>query len=400
MSYTYSNRIRYSDSPDLDAFGRLRSSSIFSLLEFKHTNNKLSLLIDEKLNGASTSTLDSINSKVEMTVTNSGDYAIRQSKSRAIHQLGKSQIIESSVSSFNLETNVIKRIGYFHSSDSSPYNTGLDGLFLESNGATGVISFQIWKSGSNILNSNISNWLDDDYDSSLIDWSLSQLMFIDFQWMGRVRFGMVIEGTNRIFVTHTGVNNLSDSYMSSPNQPIRYEIRSSGGSGSLGMISSQVSSEGNLENTEKTTSVNGFQEITCGASNSYVGLGIRINGNYEGSTILLKNLQTLCTTSSYFLATIQINPVLSSSPTFTNITDTPVDYVLGDGTLSVITPGHIVASFLGNGSSLQNEIFEIKETLLKPGINIDGSSDEWYLIIETTSSSQKFRRVANISYYE
>ena len=69
-------------------------------------------------------------------------------------------------------------------------------------------------------------------------------MFTDFQWLGvgRVRFGVVIDGQFKLFTTSTGTNNLDNVYMKSPNQPVRYEIRSvsGGASGSFNMICSQV----------------------------------------------------------------------------------------------------------------------------------------------------------------
>ncbi len=69
-------------------------------------------------------------------------------------------------------------------------------------------------------------------------------MSVDYQWLGvgRMRFGLDLDGILIYFTEHNCANNEPNVYMSSPNQPIRYEIRQVGvGSGSFDMICSQVS---------------------------------------------------------------------------------------------------------------------------------------------------------------
>jgi len=183
-----------------------------------------------------------------MSVSTTNDYVIRQGVARGIYQPGKGQIFEASFSNFQLQTNVIKRVGYFTTSSTAPYNSVVDGFLLESNGQTNTISFQIWQSGVTTYSAATSSWLTTDYDVTNINWSKTQLMFVDFQWLGvgRVRFGLVIDGQFKLFTAGTGTNNLNNVYMKSPNQPIRYEIRSvsGGAAGTLNMICSQISLEG------------------------------------------------------------------------------------------------------------------------------------------------------------
>ncbi len=67
MSYTYSNEIKYADGFNLDAFGRLRTSNLTTLLDLKHTYDKQPLLVDEEILGGATSLW--ANSSVNMTVS-------------------------------------------------------------------------------------------------------------------------------------------------------------------------------------------------------------------------------------------------------------------------------------------------------------------------------------------
>ena len=407
MSFIYNNAVKYSDSPNLDAFGRLRTSNVTSLLEYKHTYDKLPLVINEVTAGTATSVYDKPNSQVVMSVSTNNDYVIRQGVSRGIYQPGKGQIFEASFSDFQLQTNVIKRVGYFTTSTSAPYSSVVDGFFLESNGQTGIISFQIWQSGTTTFSAASTSWLTTDYDVTNINWSKTQLMFTDFQWLGvgRVRFGVVIDGQFKLFATSTGTNNLDNVYMKSPNQPVRYEIRSvsGGAAGSFNMICSQVSLEGSINSLQKSTSVLAFTAQTKPTAYvTYPILGYRLNTNYEGANITLSDIQSLNITNpskADYLVTIQYNPTLSSSSSWTNISDTPVQYALSTGQ-TITTEGHIIASFLGSGNGTQVDNFEFKDNMLKPGLKVNGTPDEIWICVKSSAGSQDFRTSINLSYFD
>jgi hypothetical protein len=407
MSFIYNNAIKYSDSPNLDAFGRLRTSNVTSLLEYKHTYDKLPLVINEVTAGTATSVYDKPNSQVVMSVSTNNDYVIRQGVARGIYQPGKGQIFEASFSDFQLQTNVIKRVGYFTTSTSAPYNSVVDGFFLESNGQTGIVSFQIWQSGTTTFSAESTSWLTTDYDVTNINWSKTQLMFTDFQWLGvgRVRFGVVIDGQFKLFTTSTGTNNLDNVYMKSPNQPVRYEIRSvsGGASGSFNMICSQVSLEGSINSLQKSTSVLAFTAQTKPTAYvTYPILGYRLNTNYEGANITLSDIQSLNITNpskADYLITIQYNPTLSSTSSWTNITDTPVQYSLSTGQ-TITTQGHIIASFMGSGNGTQVDNFEFKDNMLKPGLKVNGTPDEIWICVKSSLGNQDFRTSINLSYFD
>jgi hypothetical protein len=101
-------------------------------------------------------------------------------------------MFEGSFSNFQIETNVIKRVGSFVSTTASTYNSIFDGFFLESNGITNEISFQIWRSGTIVYSATTTIWDDSEFDPSNFNWSDTNLMQVDYQWLGvgRMRFGM------------------------------------------------------------------------------------------------------------------------------------------------------------------------------------------------------------------
>jgi hypothetical protein len=407
MSFIYNNAIKYSDSTNLDAFGRLRTSNVTSLLEYKHVYDKLPIVINEVTAGTATSVFDKPNSQVVMSVSTTNDYVIRQGVARGIYQPGKGQIFEASFSNFQLQTNVIKRVGYFTTSSTAPYNSVVDGFLLESNGQTNTISFQIWQSGVTTYSAATSSWLTTDYDVTNINWSKTQLMFVDFQWLGvgRVRFGLVIDGQFKLFTAGTGTNNLNNVYMKSPNQPIRYEIRSvsGGAAGTLNMICSQISLEGSINSLQKSSSVTAFTAQTKPTAYvTYPILGYRLNSTYEGANITLSDIQTLNITNpskADFIITVQYNPTLSSSSSWTDISNTPIQYALSTGQ-TITTEGHIITSFLGSGSGTQVDNFEFKDNMIKPGIKVNGTADEIWICVKSTLDSQDFRASINLSYFD
>lgn len=403
MSYIYSNEMKYADTGNLDAFGRLRVSQTSTLLDLKHLYDKLPLFVDEVIGtGATSSWADAC---VTMSTSASGGYAIRQSIKAAPYQSGKSQLVETSFTNFATQSNVIKRVGYYTSGTASSYGSGFDGFFLESNGTNNSISFQIWKGGTNIITATSSSWLDTDYDADLIDWTKTQLMFVDFQWLGvgRLRFYMVIDGVPRLFYDHSGMNNLATVYMNNPNKPIRYEIRQSGaGSGSFGMICAGVSMEGSINSLYSTVAINDFVERTLATGGTnYAMLGIRLVGSPSqiGVSGMLGTIDVLQTSNDNYIVTVQKAPTLSGTPTWTRIDSSPIEYSFGAGALTVSQEGFAIASFMGKAGALSQEKMEMGDNAFSLGYHIDQTPEEWWICIRAVSNTAKMRTGANIKYY-
>lgn len=405
MSYIFNNNstVSFADNATVDAFGRLRVSEITSYLELKYLYDKQPLIVDEAVGGAAVSVFNSNNSEINMQVVGINDFVVRQSKSRAVYQPGKGQIFEASFSDFNIEPSVVKRVGYFSSSFSSPYASNFDGFFLESNGSDNTISFQIWKQGSLVMSSGTDSWNTSEFDVSSIDWSKTNLCLIDFQWLGvgRVRFGLNLSGITYFFTEHSGTNHLDNVYMSSPNQPIRYEIRSAGGAGQFNKICSQVSLEGTLNTLNKTVGVNNASEVTCSASGTtYPIIGYRLKTACTFSNAIIDYIAVLQTTNDNFLASLHLNPTLSTNPSYTDVSNSPIQYAIGNGTITASTLGHVLSNFIGKKGDLGTDKFEYKDNILRPGVGISGNADTVWFCITPLSNNSKFRTALNINYFD
>jgi hypothetical protein len=410
MSYTFNNSVSFEGTPQVDAFSRFRTSQLNSILEIKHVYDKNPLLIDEIKNGSATSTWTPNNSDVEMDTFTTGDYVIRSTKARGVYSPGKGGLFEATFMNFQIENNIIKRVGYFSSANTAPYNGTFDGFFLESNGDTNTITFQVWRSGTQIFSVDLSQWSSETFDPLNIDWELDQLFWCDFQWLGvgRIRFGLVIPEKGFVqFGEVCSANTIEDPYMTNPNQPIRYEIRQSGpGSGEFHQLCSHYAVEGSQNALIKAVSIQNSTErtlLTPGVK--YPLLGYRCAQDWRGANIILDSLFALNqVTGTDYLITVEMNPgITGGTPIYTQIPNTPVEFSLGNGTLTVNTSGNIIKSYIGKGNAATTDNFQLLDNLIKPGVCIDGTRDIMWICVTplVISGSTKIRAVvANLNYYD
>jgi hypothetical protein len=405
MSFIFNNSVKYADGPNMDAFGRLRTAAVQNLLDIKHVYDKNPLQINEVTAGTATSVFDQQYARVRMSTSANNDLVIRQTKTHPIYQPGKSQLFEGSFSNFQIETNVVKRVGCFTSTTGSPYNSVFDGFFLESNGVTSAITFNIYLSGSCTYSADTTTWDSTEFDVNSFDWSNTNLMTVDYQWLGvgRMRFGMVLSGQTIYFLDYTAANNIPTVYMSSPNQPIRYEIRQVGvGSGYLDMIGSQVSTEVALNGLSSTVGIQHQTTTTLNTSGTkYPYIGYRLKQDYKSVTSQYSSLSVLNTSNDNYLVTIEFNPTISTTPTWEDIPNSPFQYSLftGTTTATVTSNGHIMSSLIGESGTSALTTLKIDDNQIRVGSNVNGTLDEMWVCITPLGANATFAGTAEVLYY-
>jgi hypothetical protein len=405
MSFIFNNSVKYADGPNMDAFGRLRTAAVTNLLDIKHVYDKNPLQISEVTAGTATSIFNQQYARVRMSTSANNDLVIRQTKTHPIYQPGKSQLFEASFSNLQIQPNVIKRVGCFTSTSGSPYNSVFDGFFLESNGVTSAITFNIYLSGSCTYSADTTTWNNTDFDVNNFDWSNTNLMTVDYQWLGvgRMRFGMVLSGQTFYFLDYTAANNIPTVYMSSPNQPIRYEIRQVGvGSGYFDMLCSQVSTEGALNGLYSTVSVINSTTATLGTSGTkYPYIGYRLKESYKSVTSQYSSLSILNTSNDNYLVTIEFNPTLSATPSWTDIPNSPFQYSVYNGTVTttITSPGHIMTSLIGEAGTTAVTDVKVDDNQIRVGSNVNGTLDEMWVCITPLSNTATFLGTAEVLYY-
>jgi hypothetical protein len=267
-----------------DAFGRIRMSDQYTLGDYKHIYFNDSSYLNVSGNGGSL-IYDQNESSVVLNVSTTVDsFAIHQTRMYHHYQPGKSQLVKSSFVFGPSTPNVIKRSGLFDNDE---------GIYLEMNNSALSWNIRNIISGTPtvIETSPRNSWLDP-LDGSgpsgvTLDFTKTQLIFIDFQWLGvgRVRCGFIHDGRAILTTEFYHSNVLATPYLRSPSLPVRCEIRGIGGnSGSMKQICATVISEGGYAETGQDFSISaGNVGRACPvAGTRYPILAIRLKNTFKG----------------------------------------------------------------------------------------------------------------------
>ena len=385
--------ISYADGPNLDAFGRLRVSEPKTLVDAKHLYDKLPLVFAEKLSGTATSTFSAGDSMVVMSTNAAGDFAARQTRYHFNYQPGKS-LQAFFTGKVHPQVGIIKRMGLYQSLSADP-STPTDGLYLEvtENGPC----FHITKTQGtpHAMSFPQSDWNVDKLDGTgpsgiTIAMSAAQIFVIDYEWLslGRIRFGFMQSGKTYYahYVDH--INDLDRPYITSPNQPIRYEIVQTGATpGVMHHICSTVMVEGGEDSLGKPISVTDGVVTSIGSSDYKALLAVRLKPTAHDSSVVIRTGEVLNTGGQPAMYDIILNPTYVSSPfTWTDVPSAAIQYSTGGATVS---GGYslfrsFVAAGLG-GATISNSLATPGE-ITKLGVSIDEEPDTVVLVGKTLVS--------------
>ena len=231
-----------------DAFGRMRVSEPFTLADYTHIYGEEVELLTKAIGAGSTTVTNANTASIGLVVgVASTAQVIHQSRMYHHYMPGKSQFAMASFNFIDYRENTTKKVGYFDDRN---------GVFLQQAG-DGTVSIvrRSYTTGTAVDTVvNQSDWSLDPLDGTgssevTVDWTKTQLFITDFQWLGvgRLRCGLVLDGTNFYFHEFQHANNLNHVYWSLPSLPIRCEVANTGtavGITSMEQICSTVLSEG------------------------------------------------------------------------------------------------------------------------------------------------------------
>ena len=373
---------RYNKEYITDSFGRLRISHPFTLGDYKQSYGLTEdMLINTESNGTVTHNTNESSVKLAVTATN-GSRAVHQSKMYHHYMPGKSQFVLSSFVFFDPVSGIVKRTGYYDDRD---------GLFFEQ-GKDGKYYFVIRSFTSGVaVETKIPK---DEWNGNKItlDFSKTQLLWLDFQWLGvgRVRFGFVHKDEYILCHTFYNSNNLDKVYMSNPNLPVRCEILNSGSTqaGFMNQICSTVISEGGYSEAGKDYSyISDSTQIANNNNNETDILGIRLATQYKNNA---NRIFLRLSDVKIFTESKNVIYRIYKADSFTNGTElTDDDYDGGAEIFSGITATNksLIASGTVVGGSQGNRTYG-SESIGKPGDakknfisqNFDSTSSEAFII--------------------
>lgn len=260
MTYLFDNKVQYADSPNLDAFGSLRSSVSRIIGEYRINLGVASTLeYVSVISGTGTRTTNFTNKQVELNVDGlNGTRVVHQTRQYHPYIAGTSNKYLITFKMNTAKANLQQMAGAFDDNN---------GIFFRMNGLTPEVVIR--KGGTDFEVVPQTAWNKDRLDGSLsttnpsgitADFSKCHIMTLDYQWLGvgRTRIGFVLNGKVTYVHEFLHANTTTEVYMYSAALPVRWEIKNTGAVGSssqMNAICAGVYCEGSDNEIGFTTSV-------------------------------------------------------------------------------------------------------------------------------------------------
>jgi len=360
---------------NIDAFGRIRVSNPYTIFDTK-TRYYNHDQFDSSLTAGGLVTYDIDASSFELAVTTTSDAVLRETKKVFAYQPGKSLLI---LNTFSMSGNssLTQRVGFYGAEN---------GIYFERDGTT--LNMVLRSSSYGSLTENRvaqSAWNGDPLDGTgasghVLDPSLVQIYWIDIEWLGvgTVKTGFIINGEFIIChsFNHANVSGNTTTYMTTAILPIRYEIESTGGSGTMTQICSTVISEGGFNQTNVTESAGGgTTTFPLSSGGTYYPLvSIRLASTRLDAIVAPRQVNLLSPTVNYYRWVLLLNPTFSGTvPAWTASSTGTVEYILYDTNFDIATQGTELQS--GYISSRELSVLESDFFDVQLGRTLSGTSD-------------------------
>lgn len=379
------------DEPMLDLSARLKVSHPHSIFHGNLTLGKSPYIWDEVLGGSATSVVVAVEAAVDMAVSQSGDYAIRQTLERYNYQAGKPQEVWIS-NRMAWATGVTFRQGCFSSGYVAPYAPD-DGLYFMTKDQAAYCC--ICKGGVERAVPQ-SEWNLDKLDGTgpsglVIDFTKPQLMSIGFEWLGvgPVRFGFQLNGV-QVFCHNFFTANISSSiYMRNCTQPVRMELRSTGGAATCRCQCSAVIQDGG----ESNFGIVGAADTDGIAVSVAVGvtrpiLTARINPaspNHQVRMVSSYLFNSAVNTSFQWM--LLWRPTFAGALTWVTIPDSAIQVAYGYTNPTTLTGAGLIMEAGYGDTKSSAAITESSQTTLSVGTKIDGTSDTVSLVVKSLAGT-------------
>lgn len=232
----------------VDAFGRARVSEPYTIADYKAVYGLNSEFLTDSVGVGSGVAAVTNQAAARLTVgTGINDYVVRQSRMYHQYQPGKSQLALFSFKLNGTEAGADKRIGLFDDRNGVFLKYGGDGSlsWVERRYVTGTAQdFPVPQASWNVDPCDGTGPSGFDFDPTK-----TQLLFLDFQWLGvgRIRVGFVHDGVYVVAHEFYHSNTLATVYWSQPSLPLRAEIRNTaalGSSTTMDIMCASVQAEG------------------------------------------------------------------------------------------------------------------------------------------------------------
>lgn len=381
MSFSDDAKILAADSASIDAFGRWRVSEVYTLFDSKQLFDTLPLLYDDQeVSGTGTTTAHDPNKAATVigVSANTAGKRVRQSFMRMNYQPGKSMLIICTGTLSNAGAGITSAMGYFDDKN---------GLFLQIENETVQFVKRSYYTGS-AVDTKVAqaDWNIDKFDGTgpsgiTLDPTKSQILYIDFEWLGvgRVRMGFVVDGL--IYYCHEFLhsNKQAGVYMSTPNLPIRYEIANdgTGAASELQHICASVMSEGGLQNNGYLRHIDTGAISGLSSNTAYAVMGGRLKTTHLGASVIVENVSIIGSANDQAHWELRIGSTVAGTFTYNDVVNSAVQVALGASSNTVTGGTEIDGGYF----TTQQGISFTVPNALRLGANIAGTPQTWQLVV-------------------
>ena len=387
-----SSEISFANTPNIDAFGRLRVSNPFTLFDSSHRFDDNGLWSTATATGGA-ATFNSAQGLVDLAVTAaSGSEVVRETTKVFSYQPGKSLLVLSTFVMNSAKTNLRQRVGYYGAAN---------GYYLELNNSTVSFVERTSVSGA-LVNTPVAqaSWNVDPMNGSgpsgiTLDLSKAQILFMDLEWLGvgTVRIGFVIDGNFYVCHKFQHANIIASTYITTASLPLRYEITNTGatsGASTLKQICSTVMSEGGYQ-------LNGLQQAigipvttpktlaVAGTFYPIVSIRLKTSPNRLDGIVICTAISVIATSTGDYNWQVIASGTTTGGAWVSAGTGSSVNYNI---TGTSFTGGRILASgyfSVSNQGSTQVDI--LKEALFKTQLERDGLASTPYELTIVVASN-------------
>jgi hypothetical protein len=388
-----SSEISFANTPNIDAFGRLRVSEPFTLFDSSHRFADNGLWSTGTATGG-TATFNAAQGLIDLDVTtSSGSEVVRETTKVFSYQPGKSLLVLSTFVMSPAKANLRQRIGYYGANN---------GYYLEQNGTTVSFVERSFVTGA-VVNTPVTqaSWNVDPMDGSgpsgiTLDLTKAQILFMDLEWLGvgTVRIGFVVNGNFYVCHKFHHANIIASTYITTASLPLRYEITNTGATisaSTLKQICSTVLSEGGYE-------LNGLQQAigipiqsprTLGTAGTfYPVISLRLKSTRLDGIIILTALSIMPMSTAKFNWQVVASGTTTGGTWTSAGVNSSVEYNI---TGTSFTGGRILASgFFSESNQAASQVDILKEALFKFQLERNGlisTPFELTLVIASNSGS-------------
>jgi hypothetical protein len=372
-----SSEISFANTPNIDAFGRLRTSTPFTLFDSSHRYSDNGLWSTSTATSGA-ATFNAAQGLVDLDVTTaSGSEVVRETTKVFSYQPGKSLLVLNTFVMSSAKTNLRQRVGYYGTQN---------GYYLELNNTTVSFVERSFVTGA-VVNTPVAqaSWNVDPMDGSgpsgiTLDLTKAQILFMDLEWLGvgTVRIGFVINGNFYVCHKFHHANLITSTYITTASLPLRYEITNTAATASssrLKQICSTVLSEGGYQ-------LNGLQQAigipvttprnlaTAGTFYPIVSIRLKTSPNRLDGIVICTAISVIATSSANYNWQVIATGTTTGGTWVSAGANSAVEYNI---TGASFAGGRILASgffSVSNQGSTQVDI--LKEALFKTQLERNG----------------------------